>query len=118
MKHRKEIQLKDRRWIYLTYIHQSETYAGLLNGLPTTEFNQRLIKSALKSASGVEGGDPVLIEPTETPIDLDREYPHNADSLRSDYQGESLGRIPNITCSVGFNCRNTGPDLSMDGTTL
>ena len=52
----------------LTFLSQSLTYAGLLEGIPTPEMNANTIASARQRHGGVH--DPLVIEPVQTPFPL------------------------------------------------
>jgi|CXWL01.1.fsa_nt_gi hypothetical protein len=97
-----EFQLASGRNINLIGINQRETYAGFLEGMPTKEINQLLIKEAVEAAKQLWNEAPYLIEPIETPIIWKREYPLGIPAsipgkvcisqLRSFYpRGENMG---------------------------
>lgn len=98
-----EFQLDNGRTIYLAQINQSGTYAGLLEGVPTKEMNQGNIEHALKTAKELWDGNPYLIQPTETPIELNRDYPFGTPAS-----------IPGITCLARFKCLDAVRNDSMD----
>jgi len=70
-----EIELDCGITMGLVALNQYYTYEGVLEGLPTTKKNAYQIKTAVASAEDHWGAQPHLIQPTETPIELDHEYP-------------------------------------------
>ena len=71
-----EVQLNTGRKIAVKELRQYGTYEGLLEGLPTSERNKRLIQQ-LRSDESIAsyGVAPVLLPVTERPIELGRQYP-------------------------------------------
>jgi hypothetical protein len=72
-----ELQLRSGRLVRVQELRQRRFYEGLLEGLPTTEFNRRHLEDILAAERGrFYGADPVLIPPNETPISrpVDRPY--------------------------------------------
>ena len=102
MVNRHKFQLNQGRTIYLTAINQWGTYGGLLEGVPTKEMNQRTIEYTKGEAKRLWDGDPYVIEPTETPIELDRDYPFGTPAS-----------IPSITCLALFRCLDSVRDETM-----
>lgn len=87
--------LRTGRSIYLDQLRQFSVYRGLLEGLPTTDLNRRLIDDLLRRESA-NGMTPYLIPPTETPIPWDRDEP---------YFGGRFGTpaaLPEIGCVAEF----------------
>ena len=70
-----EIELNCGITMRLVALNQHYTYEGVLEGLPTTKKNAFEIETALEAASGHWGAKPHLIQPIETPIELDHKYP-------------------------------------------
>ncbi len=70
-----EIELDCGITMELVALNQYYTYEGLLEGLPTTSKNEYKIETAVASAKDHWGTEPHLIQPAETPIILDHEYP-------------------------------------------
>lgn len=62
--------LPDGIEIRLASLLQSDTYHGLIEGLPTREMNARTIASLLEKHPGAQ-----VLAAVETPIELDRKYP-------------------------------------------
>lgn len=104
---RNEFHLQDGRRIRLTAIEQWGTYSGLLEGVPTMEMNQRLIRRAMEGARERFHFEPYLIPPVEVPIELGRSYPFGTPAS-----------IPEITCVSCFDCFDTIRDKSMHGSLL
>jgi uncharacterized protein (TIGR02996 family) len=72
-----ELRLRTGRTICLRSLDQHEVYAGLLEGLPTREMNERIIERTLdKERGGPQGAQPFLIRPRETPIEYHRDRPY------------------------------------------
>jgi hypothetical protein len=57
--------------VRLVELHQTETYEGLLEGLPTTEMNAETIKALREERPGV-----YVIPPIETPIEWNEKRPY------------------------------------------
>jgi hypothetical protein len=102
-----EFILESGRKIRLRAIDQWETYSGLLEGVPTHEMNERIIKRALEAAEQRWHFEPFLIRPEEASIDIGREYPFGTPAS-----------IPGIVCMAIFDCFETARDKSKDGSTL
>lgn len=107
MPSRNEFQLGSGRMIRLVAIDQWGTYTGLLEGIPTKEMNERHIRRTMDTARERWHFDPYLIQPIETPIELDRDYTFGTPAS-----------IPAVTCVGQFDCFDTARDNSMDGSTL
>ena len=107
MSQQTEFQLECGRFIRLKSIDQWGTYSGLLEGIPTKEMNARTIERTLRTAEQRHHFKPHLIDPTETPIQIDRDYPFGTPAS-----------IPTITCVASFDCFDAIRDESKDGSTL
>jgi uncharacterized protein (TIGR02996 family) len=72
-----DIKLRSGRDIHLRRLDQHHIYEGLLEGLPTTAMNRRIIEGIVNDARTRRGEEPFLIRPRETPISYsgDRPYP-------------------------------------------
>jgi len=97
------IQLSSGRDIFLAALNQSHTYAGLLEGVPHKEMNQRIVEYALQGARKLWPGTPYLIPPVESPIALGHEYPFGTPAS-----------IPGIICSARFKSFSAARDGDMD----
>jgi hypothetical protein len=73
--------------IGLRALDQWLTYGGLLEGLPTSEMNERLVRSDVQDASDRWASPVHLIEPQETRMEMSGRYPFGAPAS-----------IPGITC--------------------
>jgi len=99
-----KIKLNSGREIAVSEIRQSLTYAGLLEGLPTTEMNHNKIQSLIFDKQNNKFGKPFLISPTETPISLDgRPYPFG-----------SPAQLPSVTCVADCKSRQTNRNPVLD----
>lgn len=107
MPNRQEIQLNSGHSIHLIRIDQWETYGGLLEGVPTKELNERIINRTIEGAKRQWHFAPYLIQPLETPIKMDRDYPFGTPAS-----------IPDIICVTKFDCFDTVQDKNMDASTL
>lgn len=96
-----ELQFKDKT-VKITSLHQWFTYEGLIEGLPHDKMNQRILQNIHKKATNLTHIENYcLIEPKQTPISLDREYPF----------GKPMS-LPEIICVVGLSCHGTSnPDI-------
>jgi hypothetical protein len=97
-----QFQLKSGREIQLITIYQWSTYSGLLEGLPTQEMNQRIIKGAVAKSREWWSMKPYLVAPTETLINLVNDYPFGTPA-----------RLPGITCLGRFECKDPVHDRDM-----
>jgi hypothetical protein len=80
--------------VRLITLHQSLTYAGLVEGVPTDRLNRRLIDSAVRDAKEVFGhAEPFLFRPEQTPFDIGRKYPFGEPAT-----------IPAVRCIAYFEC--------------
>ncbi len=80
--------------IQLITLNQSKVYAGLIEGIPTEEMNQRIIEGAVRDVNkGFEAVQPYLIIPKQEPLDIGREYPLGKPAM-----------LPNIQCTAFFRC--------------
>lgn len=76
-----EIRLNSGRSIELRKLDQILTYEGLIEGLPTTRMNQRLIASTLENVllpyrKANREANVYLVPPTEREIKYEREKPY------------------------------------------
>ncbi len=88
------VQLRNGRDIGLLSIHQTLTYAGLLEGLPTQEMNSRMIARALRQAQETWQGTPYLIQPIEKPIEWKEE---------KSYPFGTPAALPEVLCLARFH---------------
>lgn len=80
--------------IELISLNQSLVYAGLLEGVPHEEMNNRLIDGAVRDARKAFGdSEPFLIRPDQTPLDIGRDYPFGKPET-----------IPSVQCIGYFYC--------------
>jgi len=63
-----KLQLNSGRILYLGELRQWNVYEGLLEGLPTKEWNRKIVDRIVAENHG-SYGEPLLIEPIETPVD-------------------------------------------------
>jgi uncharacterized protein (TIGR02996 family) len=102
----RQVRLRSGRTVYLRELRQSGVYEGLLEGLPTTEMNQRMIAGMVAAErTGLSGHDPYLIQPRETPLEYpgDRPYPFGQPAS-----------IPRIVCIGRFSSFEPARDASRD----
>lgn len=78
-----------------------------MEGFPTKEMNERIIKRTIEEVKQRWHFAPYLIQPLETPIKMDRDYPFGTPAS-----------IPEITCVTKFDCFDTVQDKNMDASTL
>jgi uncharacterized protein (TIGR02996 family) len=97
-----KIRLRSGRVVCLLEIRQFCIYEGLLEGLPTTELNQRIIEELLaEERNRPPGGEPYLIRPVETPIERPRDRP---------YPFGQPARLPGIGCVGRFSSSQPARD--------
>lgn len=96
---RYNIRLNCGRDIHLEVLYQYRTYRLLLEGIPNKRLNREIISNALASAKKTIGmlGEPLLIEPVETPLSLPNKKNRFWDT--EEYQ---LAQIPSIICIAEF----------------
>jgi hypothetical protein len=82
-----ELKLNNGVTIRLKALNQFHTYEGLLEGVPTQRMNKAHIESAMALSKKTWNCKSHLIEPVETPIEIDRPYPFGVPA-----------HIPPITC--------------------
>jgi uncharacterized protein (TIGR02996 family) len=103
------ITLRTGRDIRLQSLRQYSFYAGLLEGLPTREMNQREIESLVRDEQSRRGEAPYLVEPPERPIEYKRDSP---------YPFGTPAHIPGIACIGQFDSFKPARDESHDGSCL
>jgi hypothetical protein len=90
-----DIVLRVRGTISCQSIRQWRTYAGLLEGLPTRQKNERDIEHLLKQERerGWWAGEPYLVPPVVRPIEYEvgRRYPFGDPEA-----------LPNVTCVARY----------------
>jgi hypothetical protein len=107
-----QVALRSGRKVTLQSLHQRMTYAGWLEGVPSQEWNDRIVAESLREAgrSCAEGASPALIAPARR--DHLRE-PGDMAGQRA-MRGQTPEWLPMVTC-VGV-LRDTAPtrDRSKD----
>jgi uncharacterized protein (TIGR02996 family) len=89
------VQLQSGRLVALRELRQFRVYEGLLEGLPRTELNQRIINGILEEErTRLSTGEPYLIRPDETPIQSQR-------PIENRWKGPHLWGQPAALPSVG-----------------
>lgn len=87
------LQNNSGRILYLRELRQWNVYEGLLEGLPTKEMNRKIVERIV-GENGDSIGEPLLIEPIETPVEYieGKRYPF----------GEPAA-IPHVACVARFS---------------
>jgi uncharacterized protein (TIGR02996 family) len=106
---RPRVTLRTGRELRLLNLRQHGVYAGLLEGLPTHEMNQRHIAHLVNEEQTRGGQAPYLIEPPERPIEYKRDGP---------YPFGTPARIPGIACIGWFDSLRPARDANRDGSGL
>jgi len=92
------------RTIYVARLNQWETYEGLLEGCPTKEMNRGIISEALDYARQLGWHDePHILAPSETPIDLGRDYPFGTPAA-----------LPQVVCVALLRSLSPARDADQD----
>lgn len=93
------ITLISRRTVRLTDLRLSSTYGGLLEGVPTKEVNDRIVRHRVDAARKAYGGHfPVhLVPPERTPT---------GERTR---RGEPVEQIPTVACMGVFDSSEIDP---------
>lgn len=82
------VTLQSGREIEIQELNQELTYAGFIEGFPTTDQNKRKIDGILKACMASAGATPVLLfEPEEKLIEHNQPYPFGTPAT-----------IPHVTC--------------------
>ena len=98
-----EIQLHSKRSIRLLALQQSRTYAGLLEGLPTTKLNQSLLAD-LPAQHRNYGRPAHVIKPVEELIPY-------SDQSGEPYPFGTPARLPFILCVAQFESFQPARDM-------
>src|SRR4051794_8811105 len=100
------IVLPSGRWLHLQELRQYHTHEGLLEGLPTAEWNrQRLEHLVGEYRDAPYPGDPYLVRPAETPIEYrdGQRYPFGTPSA-----------LPDVTCIGRFTSHEPARDKAAE----
>ena len=97
------------REIRLDVFRQSFVYAGLLEGLPTREINQRLIERLRTQERECRGELPYLIDPPERLIQYEGDQP---------YRFGTPAAIPGVECIGQFTSFQPARGANRDGSHL
>lgn len=98
------LQLVNAREIRLYSLRQIPIYDGLLEGLPTSEMNQRRLERYIAEQREIGNQrEPYLIPAEETPIEYAGKYPFGTPAS-----------LPRILCVGQFQSFKTGKQLEAD----
>ncbi len=100
---RRRFTLANGRTVYLRFLKQWDVYAGILEGLPTRQGNDAELKALVDEARQRDGHDPVLITPTQRPLENDGPYPFGDPAA-----------LPEIGCVGRFHSNDPARDRSKD----
>jgi hypothetical protein len=100
---RGQFTLSDGRAVRLRSLDQWSVYAGLLEGLPTRERNERQIEHVVLKAKEQDRHPPFLIVPIQEPIEVGESHP----------LGEPT-RLPPVGCVGRFRSPKPAHDQAMD----
>jgi hypothetical protein len=90
----------------LRALRQFHVYEGLLEGLPTTEMNQRVVERMVdEERRRLGGGEPYVIRPVETPIKYRRGRPYPFGQPNS---------VPGVGCVGRFHSFQPARDSARD----
>jgi hypothetical protein len=103
------ITLEDGRTIHLRWFQQYQVYAGLLEGHPTREMNERMIRRLFDLAETRTSTPPYLVPPREKRIDYPDGYPFDV---------EDAVALPRIACLGHFESFSPARDASRDYSSL
>lgn len=101
-----ELELSSGHRLSLRELRQYRTYEGWLEGLPTVEWNQQHLEKLVKSQRDKPyPGDPLLIQPTEAPIEYrqGQRYPFGTPSA-----------LPAVTCIGRYESLSPARDHAGD----
>jgi hypothetical protein len=103
-----EIIVEKDKKVTVMAIYQWATYGELLEGLPNPRLNEQIIARARQRSSQLSGGyTAYLIEPTQTPIAYEGNYPFGTPA-----------RLPAIICIAELKYFGAVRNPSMDYSTL
>ena len=116
------IKLADGRPILLQRLVQSQTYGGLLLGLPNERTNKGIVDRVCETAQAEFGKEcaPVLIQPVLVPFTAQRQRRRLSKEGLGPGEGEieevTDYRLPLVKCMASFRCPQTiappeGPGL-------
>jgi hypothetical protein len=100
---RSQFTLSDGRTVGLQSLKQWAVYAGILEGLPTRQFNDAELKRLVEEAEAQDRHPPFLIVPVQVPISYEGRYPF----------GEPA-KLPPIACIARFHSYAPARDASKD----
>ncbi|NMO15636.1 hypothetical protein HPC49_03045 [Pyxidicoccus fallax] len=104
------LELATGRIIHLRALDQSHVYEGLLEGAPTKKMNQGILGRLLEEARNLKAGEPYLVTPRETPIEM-------SERLRPYPFGEPAA-LPPIACVGRFRSFQPARDKNCDASEL
>ncbi len=94
--------------VSIEFLNQRLTYGGLLEGLPTTKSNMRKIESLKIEGRGYSGDGAVyVIEPLQTPIPYEGEYPFG-----------DPASLPEVVCIAELRYNGASRNKNKDFSTL
>jgi len=94
--------------ISIKSLHQWQTYAGLLEGLPTDRMNENILKRVSESAKKYTHIDTLhIIEPTQMPIAYEGKYPFGTPM-----------QLPGYVCVAELSKFGAARDKNRDGSML
>ncbi|MBS2000357.1 MAG: hypothetical protein JST44_02565 [Cyanobacteria bacterium SZAS LIN-5] len=107
------LQIASGMAITLTSIHQSMTYSGWLEGVPSTEWNDQIIEETLARAARqhcFHGGSPYLIAPER------RDFLRRPGDMNDSCPSRPAEWLPLVSCIASFKsvfpARSKTKDLS------
>jgi len=110
----RRIKLRTGRDVHLVELHQSRTYAGLLEGFPHRDLNEEIIRIAVQAAARHVHclGTVHLIQPVELPVEL-------PPSAREHYRGRAERvRLPGTICTGVLDSYSPARDAEQDASSL
>ena len=117
MSSRYEVTLNSGRDIYLDQLFQYRTYSGLVEGLPTPNYNENLIQRALeysKTKLWCQYANPFLIVPIQIPIDLSDKQKDKYFKFRL----EMPSKLPEMVSLASFESYQPARDKNAMGSIL
>jgi len=103
-----ELTVDGNKQVSIKRIKQWYTYDGLLEGLPTTRMNNRILEDAKEDAKIFCGLEEIyLIEPQQTPLSYSGKYPFG-----------DPASMPNVTCIAELWYHATFKDKEKDFSSL
>ena len=113
-----DLKLNDGTDIHITSINQEKTYAGLLEGSPNSNMNERIISDALKKSDEANGTNRTVVIPPRLENLEDASSPHKRLYEKFYKKKVRLEAMPRILCCATLESYNYAKDSNEDCSSL